>query len=133
VTEARLGYPSAYFNADDRLYAVCKRHAVKWYVSRALQHRAIPDLSEFPDLVAAFDHTEALMPTSSRSSSRATPADLPNPVDRPSAGRARPPAHAKPKPAAKPGPTHFVLSARPSDGLRTPANRPARVRIEEPV
>jgi hypothetical protein len=58
VSEAQKGFAAAYLNAGDALFGICKRHATKWYVSRALLPPAIPDLTEYPDLVAVFDPIE---------------------------------------------------------------------------
>lgn len=96
VSEQRLGYANAYFNAAEQLFGVCKRHAVKWYISRALLHPAIPDLTEFPHLVAAFDYTEPCVSTI---------------VDR----RSAPDTHsALRKPGVEPRPRSYLLYAVPS-------------------
>jgi hypothetical protein len=97
VTEQRLGYASAYFNFNDCLFAVCKRHATKWLVTgRALLHPAIPDISGYSDFFEAFDHIEPVVAQNQATSS--TPAlssaDL-RTTNRPSAARQRAQARGK--------------------------------------
>jgi hypothetical protein len=103
VSDDRLGYASAYFNSREQLFAVCKRHAVKWYMSRALLHPTISDLSQYPDLVAAFDHTEPF--ASTMVELRSTP-------DSHTAARKGP---RRRKPSRRPAsrPVSYVLQARP--------------------
>ena len=105
VSDARLGYASCYFNADDVLFAVCSRHATKWIVTgRALLHPAVPDLSRYSAMIEAFDQVEPVMPT--------TADHRPKP-DRPSAARSRASVQLKP------------ISAAGSRPRKTRAPRPA--------
>jgi hypothetical protein len=129
VADQRVGYASAYFNYEDQLFAVCKRHATKWLVTgRALLHPSIPDLSEFPDLAYAFDRVEPYQPSLSTPAGMGT---IPRP---PSAARQRAQARAKAprRVAGRPTPNRPV-SEPPSaarEGLLSRGNPGSRVEID---
>lgn len=69
VVEQRLGFASCYYNdADERCFAVCSYHKTRWYVSKALLHPAILDVSRHPQFAKCFDEVEpfAATPTTAK-------------------------------------------------------------------